>query len=91
MTFPDGFSVDLLASEPGLSKVTNTEALPIGVVEFAKPGTAVLELELTGKNPAASDNKIGLDYLLLEPLDLKTSPVLPAVPGSKPAASQSSK
>jgi hypothetical protein len=72
------------------SKVTNTEALPLGVVEFANSGTAVLELELTGKNPAASDNKIGLDYLLLEPLELKASPLVPAVSGSKPQASQSS-
>jgi len=72
------------------SKVTNTEALPLGVVEFTNSGTAVLELELTGKNPAASDNKIGLDYLLLEPFELKAYPLVPAVSGSKPQASQSS-
>ena len=73
------------------SKVTNTEALPLGVVELANSGTAILELELTGKNPAASDNKIGLDYLLLEPLDPKASPVVPTASGSKPQASQTSK
>ncbi|NBV85343.1 MAG: hypothetical protein EBS01_03550, partial [Verrucomicrobia bacterium] len=67
------------------SKVTNTEALVLGVAEIASPGTAVLELELTGKNPASSNFGAGIDYLLLEALDAKGETLPPAVPVAKPA------
>jgi putative membrane-bound dehydrogenase-like protein len=48
------------------SKVTNTEALPLGVVEFSNPTTAVLELKVVGKNPASSNFSAGIDYVILE-------------------------
>ena len=74
------------------SKVTNTEPVPLGIVEFGTPGTAVLELELTGKNPAASNYLIGLDYLFLEPVDATTSfSVQPPAAAPKPVPAQTEK
>lgn len=68
------------------SKVTNTEALPLGTIEVKEPGATVLEIELTGKNPAASDNKIGFDCLILEPADGPAVVVAPAKPSAASAA-----
>jgi putative membrane-bound dehydrogenase-like protein len=70
-------SIDLFGS-----KVTNTEALNLGFLEVKEPGGVVLEIELTGKNPAASDNKIGLDCLLLEPADGPAKVVSPPQPAA---------
>jgi putative heme-binding domain-containing protein len=74
------------------SKVTNTEPVSLGVVEFATPGSAVLELELTSKNPASSNYLIGLDYLLLEPVNATTSVSLPPpAPAPKPVTAPAEK
>lgn len=74
------------------SKVTNTEALTLGAIELKEPGAVIFEIELTGKNPAASDNKIGFDFLILEPVDgpaVDVSPPKPAAAGNTaPAASK---
>jgi len=68
------------------SKVSNTEALVLGVAEITSAGTAVLELELRGKNAASSNFGAGIDYLLLEAVDAKGAALAPAAPVSKPVA-----